>query len=759
MEELGQSLAYLITQMETDIKGDTFMDKFKNALPMAEDLTKKIEKINQITPQTLGETVKIYQTLYASTRQLGVSAEQAITLTKRLGVMAGVTGLETQQLLKTVDSLFTGQAKDSEAVRALKNMSGITQQMIRDVRKTMSDAEFGNWLIKMTRGLEDGEKIVRDRLQSNLNVIKTSYDKVMGEVTEGMATSFKDIAHIVATGASDSQTEIVNLIEVIGSFTAVMGTATVASNLLFGTALFSGPAGWAALAVAGIAAAVVALKNSMEEVREESKRILTSEEQRAVAIEKTEYAIKKEVETRKSLSANLERTKKQLESAGVAQSYITKAVDGTNKALDASKERQRKLQLEQDILTGKVTATSAETTTLNNNMGAVVQTIANAVGQADSLEISLRKAGLAFSNAMRNLQVSQGTLNPLQAEYESIQEAQAVASRTYSDVFADSNMDQDKRTKKLQESMTEMVNLATKAEEFKKKALKTSDDLLLKQQEITFESQKRNALQKGNYKNGELGVKQLKDKLALVKKLATQDGIITDDEKLNILKLENQMLEAQGSLIEANTGESKKHTKELTHQQTELEKFNEMVEGRMTGAFDSFFDSLMSGTASWGDAFKMLLADIIKQMMQVYLLENVSSKAGSFFSKLGTSLFGGGITSNLSSLDSLDLFASGGVVTGATAFAHSGGIGIAGEAGAEAIMPITRMTNGDLGVQATDTGVNVIVNNYSNANVETTYDERSRTVELTISKIATEIMRGISPVGEAFESRYGMQKR
>ena len=45
-------------------------------------------------------------------------------------------------------------------------------------------------------------------------------------------------------------------------------------------------------------------------------------------------------------------------------------------------------------------------------------------------------------------------------------------------------------------------------------------------------------------------------------------------------------------------------------------------------------------------------------------------------------------------------FAKGGVVAGATAFAMQGGMGIMGEAGPEAIMPLKRGANGSLGVQA-----------------------------------------------------------
>lgn len=56
-------------------------------------------------------------------------------------------------------------------------------------------------------------------------------------------------------------------------------------------------------------------------------------------------------------------------------------------------------------------------------------------------------------------------------------------------------------------------------------------------------------------------------------------------------------------------------------------------------------------------------------------------------------------------------FASGGIVSGATAFPMRGGTGVMGEAGPEAIMPLTRGDDGKLGVRGGGGGhVNVTMN-------------------------------------------------
>jgi hypothetical protein len=73
-------------------------------------------------------------------------------------------------------------------------------------------------------------------------------------------------------------------------------------------------------------------------------------------------------------------------------------------------------------------------------------------------------------------------------------------------------------------------------------------------------------------------------------------------------------------------------------------------------------------------------------------------------------------------------FAEGGaftnqIVSSPTYFAHGGGLGLMGEAGPEAIMPLTRMPNGDLGVQTASGGANVIVNIINNSGAEVRQEE------------------------------------
>jgi lambda family phage tail tape measure protein len=85
----------------------------------------------------------------------------------------------------------------------------------------------------------------------------------------------------------------------------------------------------------------------------------------------------------------------------------------------------------------------------------------------------------------------------------------------------------------------------------------------------------------------------------------------------------------------------------------------------------------------------------------------VSNAAGSLTAGLG-SLFGfadGGVVHGVTP------FAAGGIVSQPTYFAHGGGLGLMGEAGAEAILPLKRGSDGSLGVAAAGGGATQIVFN------------------------------------------------
>jgi lambda family phage tail tape measure protein len=90
----------------------------------------------------------------------------------------------------------------------------------------------------------------------------------------------------------------------------------------------------------------------------------------------------------------------------------------------------------------------------------------------------------------------------------------------------------------------------------------------------------------------------------------------------------------------------------------------------------------------------------------------------------------------------LTAFASGGIVNKPTLFPFASGVGLMGEAGAEAIMPLKRTSSGDLGVQADSGGGMTNITMNINAVDSKSFVEMMRTNRASVESIVVEnIMR------------------
>ena len=123
---------------------------------------------------------------------------------------------------------------------------------------------------------------------------------------------------------------------------------------------------------------------------------------------------------------------------------------------------------------------------------------------------------------------------------------------------------------------------------------------------------------------------------------------------------------------------------------TELAELNRLGSS-FGGTIARAFSSGITGGRKFSDVLRGLALSLSQQALTAAL------------KPLGN-LFGG-------ALGSVTPFAKGGVVNSPLLFPLAGGAGIAGEAGAEAILPLARDKSGRLGVRAGEgNGVNVTVN-------------------------------------------------
>lgn len=159
-----------------------------------------------------------------------------------------------------------------------------------------------------------------------------------------------------------------------------------------------------------------------------------------------------------------------------------------------------------------------------------------------------------------------------------------------------------------------------------------------------------------------------------------------------------------------------------------------MIEQSLSNAFDKSFEGLITKSMTASQAFKAFANSVLGDIAKIIAQEMRSQIIGAILKPLAgaawgglTSAFGssaaastagtvGGINMNNASLQNLKL-ANGGVVSGAGISAHSGtivssptvfpfakGVGLMGEAGPEAILPLKRNSQGKLGVAAENAG-------------------------------------------------------
>lgn len=139
---------------------------------------------------------------------------------------------------------------------------------------------------------------------------------------------------------------------------------------------------------------------------------------------------------------------------------------------------------------------------------------------------------------------------------------------------------------------------------------------------------------------------------------------------------------------------------------------------RFSSSLVGAFDGLIFKGKSLGDVFKSLALSLSQNVLKAAfapLEKGIGSLVSSALSGGGFGFAKGGVFQR----GGIVPFASGGVIASPIAFPLAGGAtGIAGERGAEAIMPLTRGADGKLGVAAQAGGAQHITINISTPDAE-----------------------------------------
>ena len=139
------------------------------------------------------------------------------------------------------------------------------------------------------------------------------------------------------------------------------------------------------------------------------------------------------------------------------------------------------------------------------------------------------------------------------------------------------------------------------------------------------------------------------------------------------------------------------------------------VVGHMTSAFENL---ALTGKFRFREMTVSILQDLSKIYMRMAVMKLVNYVGSYIFGGSGVSTAGGSIGGMFATAahgrvfnsSGLVAFARGGVVSSPTYFGFNGGRGLMGEQGSEAVMPLTRTANGNLGVQVQGMGGGTVVN-------------------------------------------------
>jgi tape measure domain-containing protein len=196
-----------------------------------------------------------------------------------------------------------------------------------------------------------------------------------------------------------------------------------------------------------------------------------------------------------------------------------------------------------------------------------------------------------------------------------------------------------------------------------------------------------------------------------------------------------------------------------------------MIEQSLGNAFDRSFTGLITNTMTAKQAFKSFATSIVEDIARI-IAQEVRSAILRPILRMGLSALGGLFTSAAGSVGSvgdgsinlettpfeggINYNAKGGIYSGAGISAHSGtivssptvfpfakGVGLMGEAGPEAILPLKRNSQGKLGVSIDNTGqprgsniyyINTTVNAKSDASPTDIANKTSETIMRAIAK-------------------------
>lgn len=227
-------------------------------------------------------------------------------------------------------------------------------------------------------------------------------------------------------------------------------------------------------------------------------------------------------------------------------------------------------------------------------------------------------------------------------------------------------------------------------------------------------------------------------------------------DKLNKTSLSQEQVTAKVREFTAALGQVAEAQKTFDHLKTMLDSVQKGFDRAFDRIGKSITDALIKGEGamiSFGNIANAILSEVMQTLLDITLISPLKKAAGSFFENMLFSASGGGGSGGLGtpsatlakggvfSGGNVVPFASGGIVNKPTIFPMASGMGLMGEAGPEAVIPLKRASNGRLGVSASGLGgsqviVNIINNTQGKVSTQQSQDSQGNTrLDVIIDRI------------------------
>jgi len=310
------------------------------------------------------------------------------------------------------------------------------------------------------------------------------------------------------------------------------------------------------------------------------------------------------------------------------------------------------------------------------------------------------------------------------------------------------------------------LDAAVKAEEERKAVLKSIDEeIAALQKEADTYGMSETAIRlyemslKGATEGQKESVEVLMRDLEIKKQVAqVMEDIKTPlDEYAEKMRVLNDLL-AMGEINQGQYAEAAEKARKAMEAAAKDEKgilddLKKAIEGWGQDSADALVEFGITGKKSFSDFADSVIKDILRmivyQTMMQPLMSGISGAVSGFFSGAGA---GGGAVRGVTvavakggvfSHGNITPLARGGVVSRPTIFPMASGMGLMGEAGPEAVMPLTRLPGGDLGVKSgggNNIKINIINNNGSDVSTQQSETSQGMQIDVMIDQAVAKKM-------------------